>query len=216
MMGRMAPDDQAVALRPAATIVVVRSAGGGVEVLVLRRSLASPFVPGFVVFPGGAIDAGDDALAARWFGTPDERARACAIRELGEEAGLVLSRRGVEPAAAGSFESPRFDPPAREQLPQIGRWIAPEFMPVRFDAWFFAARCPGGIEPTVDGTEVDAAWWAWPADVLDGHRAGQVALAWPTLKTVEALAACASVRDVLDLRIEQASPADARPGGGQP
>src|SRR6266571_5289633 len=53
--------------RPAATIVLARAAPGhGVEVLVLRRSEASRFAPGFVVFPGGAEDPDDDELARRW------------------------------------------------------------------------------------------------------------------------------------------------------
>lgn len=51
--------------RPAATIMLLRDVdherpdGGRLEVLLLRRSQNTPFVPGAHVFPGGAVDPGD-------------------------------------------------------------------------------------------------------------------------------------------------------------
>jgi 8-oxo-dGTP pyrophosphatase MutT (NUDIX family) len=66
--------------RPAATVIVARPVDGGVEVLAVTRADASTFAPGFVVFPGGTIEPGDEALAARLFGDPAEAARACALR----------------------------------------------------------------------------------------------------------------------------------------
>src|SRR6266571_1887452 len=149
--------------RPAATIVLARAA------------------PGYVVFPGGAEDPDDDELARRWFGSPDERARACAVRELAEEAGLHIEA-------------------TVDELPEIGHWIAPEFLPVRFDARFFAAAADlarGSLEPTPDGLEIVDAWWVRPADLLVAGARGDVPLAWPTVRTLEALAACRSVADVL-------------------
>src|SRR2546430_7900299 len=84
------------AIRPAATIVVARpGVRGGVEVLALRRSPASRFAPGFVVFPGGVIEDGDAGLARRWVGREQDLARACALRELAEETGLVLTEHGL-------------------------------------------------------------------------------------------------------------------------
>jgi 8-oxo-dGTP pyrophosphatase MutT (NUDIX family) len=178
--------------RPAATIVLARAAPGhGVEVLVLRRSEASRFAPGFVVFPGGAEEPGDDELARRWFDSPDERARACAVRELAEETGLRIVA-------------------TIDELPEIGRWIAPEFLPVRFDARFFAAAADlarGSLEPTPDGLEIVDAWWVRPADLLVAGARGDAPLAWPTMRTLEALAACFSVPEVLALRVAQEPPA---------
>ena len=66
----------------------------------LRRGRESRFLPGYVVFPGGAVDAGDPERAARWFGTPNEAARAAAVRELAEEAGLVVTRSRIHRAPA--------------------------------------------------------------------------------------------------------------------
>jgi 8-oxo-dGTP pyrophosphatase MutT (NUDIX family) len=192
--------------RAAATIVLARTspATGDVEVLVLRRGRASRFVPGFVVFPGGSIDGEDGGLAARWFGSHVEAARACAVRELAEEVGLLLTGHGV--VEARSVPSPWALPPALEQLPQIGHWIAPDFLPTRFDARFFGARFEGSARVAPDGSEADDAWWARPSELLEGHRQGSVQLAWPTFTTLEALAGCTSVDDVLALRIQQVPP----------
>jgi recombination protein RecT len=201
-------------IRPAATVVVARPGASGVEVLVARRSMASRFAPGFAVFPGGSVDHGDDQLALRWFGAHDERARACAVRELAEEAGLAATRKGVV-AASAPMDGAWFLPPSIEQLPEIGHWVAPEFMAVRFDARFFAVACDQEVDPTADGVEVDAAWWARPADLLADHRAGGIPLAWPTLRTLEELAGCRDVGEVLALRVEQVSPPVARPAVGQ-
>jgi 8-oxo-dGTP pyrophosphatase MutT (NUDIX family) len=48
-----------VPARPAATIVLLRDAPGGVEVLLTRRSRQAGFVPGAWVFPGGRVDGSD-------------------------------------------------------------------------------------------------------------------------------------------------------------
>jgi len=83
--------------KPAATVIVARDAPRGIEVAVLRRSAGTRFAPGFVVFPGGAVELADEPLAGAWFGDEREAPRACAIRELGEETGLVLTGSGLRP-----------------------------------------------------------------------------------------------------------------------
>src|SRR6266498_468453 len=91
-------NDARMGIRPAATIVVARPGephGPRVEVLLLRRSARSRFAAGFVVFPGGVVEDGDAELAARWFGSRDELSRACAVRELAEETGLVATAGGL-------------------------------------------------------------------------------------------------------------------------
>jgi 8-oxo-dGTP pyrophosphatase MutT (NUDIX family) len=91
---------------PAATVTLVRDAPRGVEVLMLRRSLKLAFMPGVHVFPGGALDAADDApaLRAQCVGLDDAAASRAlglesgglaywiaAIREAFEEAGILLA-----------------------------------------------------------------------------------------------------------------------------
>jgi 8-oxo-dGTP pyrophosphatase MutT (NUDIX family) len=99
--GRIAPATP----RDAATVMLLRPAAGGVEVLMLRRVAAMKFAPGAYVFPGGSVDPADFGPAVGWHG-PDpaefgarlgasaEMARAlvcAAVRETFEEAGLLLA-----------------------------------------------------------------------------------------------------------------------------
>jgi recombination protein RecT len=192
--------------RPAATVIVAREGGQGVEVLVLRRSQESRFAPGYAVFPGGSIDTGDTDLATRWFGNSEEAARACAVRELAEETGLALTADGLREASGqDALSMVSGAPPSREDLPEISRWIAPEFLRVRFDARFFAVAAPDGLTPRPDGIEIERAGWARPQDVLEEYRLWE-SLMWPTFVTLEELARCSSVEDVLSLRTEQVPP----------
>jgi 8-oxo-dGTP pyrophosphatase MutT (NUDIX family) len=73
--------------RQAASVIVLRGGGEGLEVLLLRRNPAARFMGGAWVFPGGAVDAGDAAH------------REAAVREVAEEAGLALP----DPAALIKF-----------------------------------------------------------------------------------------------------------------
>jgi glyoxylase-like metal-dependent hydrolase (beta-lactamase superfamily II)/8-oxo-dGTP pyrophosphatase MutT (NUDIX family) len=95
--------------RPAATLVVVRDAERGMEVLLMHRTKAMEFAGGAHVFPGGAVDAADAALASACSGLDDAAASrrleiesgglaywVCAIRECFEEAGLLYAYAGDE------------------------------------------------------------------------------------------------------------------------
>jgi 8-oxo-dGTP pyrophosphatase MutT (NUDIX family) len=56
------------------------------ELLLMHRPWGSDFAPGAYVFPGGTVHA-DDAI---W----EDEIRAAAIREVFEEIGILLARRG--------------------------------------------------------------------------------------------------------------------------
>ena len=170
--------------RPAATLILARPADGGVEVLVLTRAEGNPFLPGYTVFPGGAIDPADEEAAQAQFGDRGEAARACAVRELQEELGITL------------------EPQVARGMPEVARWVAPEFIAKRFDARFFAAPAPDQ-EPVPDGTEAADARFVSPSDLLAEVEAGRAEVFWPTLVMLRALAECATVDDVLALRVEQ-------------
>ena len=194
-------------LRLAASVIAGRDGSGGLELLVIERSRSSRFLPGYVAFPGGATDGGDAALAAEWFGTADEVSRACAIRELSEETALALTADGLGPIGGWDPLSPvGMAPPSLDQLPEIARWIAPEDVPVRFDARYYAVEAIDGLEPTPDGTEASSAWWAKAAELLADHHAGRRKLYWPTFFTMTTLAGCGSVADLLALRFETREP----------
>ena len=200
--------------RPAATVVVARPGSDGVEVLVLRRAAGSRFAPGFLVFPGGTVDRGDTALARRWFGDPSQSSRACAVRELAEEAGLAVTASGLRELQPGEDLLAAIDrsPPPASALPEMARWVAPTFLSVRFDARFFAAAAPLGTTARPDGVEIDRAEWARPDAVLREHRLYE-SIMWPTYRTLQRLAECSSVDDVGRLWVEQERPP--MPGSGR-
>lgn len=90
--------------RDAATLMLLREGGGGLEVLMLRRNLASSWLGGVYLFPGGAVEEADATLAGRSPARDDEEASrllgltegglafyVAAIRECFEEAGVLLA-----------------------------------------------------------------------------------------------------------------------------
>ncbi|WP_298336236.1 hypothetical protein [Ferrimicrobium sp.] len=100
-------------LRLASTVMLVRDAPAGFEVLLLRRNKDLAFAGGAHVFPGGSVDAGDGdpTLVARCAGLdPDEadarlgitdalRFYVAALREAYEEAGILLVADDLHRAA---------------------------------------------------------------------------------------------------------------------
>src|ERR1700722_4646541 len=121
----------AVVIRPAATVMLVRDAPEAtseddrLEVLMVRRNLRSDFVGGAYVFPGGSVDPADagPAAEAASFGRTDAEASAllgvgtgglaywvAVRRETFEEAGLLLAERPDGPAllAGDPEEEARF------------------------------------------------------------------------------------------------------------
>ena len=139
----------------------------------VRRTEAASFMPGAWVFPGGVVETDEatteptgDAQGAEI--DADELAhRACAIRELREEAGIEL--------------------PAAAELVPWSRWITPEPSPVRFDTRFYVALAPAHSPPKPDGVEVTAAEWFRPSDALERHAAGELEMAFPTIRHLESL-----------------------------
>ena len=194
-------------IRKAAAVIAVRDGPGEPVVLVVERSAQSRFLPGYAVFPGGAVDDDDDDLATAWFGSADESARAAAVRELAEEAGLVLTAQGLlaieGPAPLAAVWA---SPPSASQLADMAHWVAPEEVPVRFDARYFAVAAPEGSMPTADGREASRAWWASPRALLSDWEAGRIKLYWPTYYTMTRLAECAHGADVLTLRFPTREP----------
>jgi 8-oxo-dGTP pyrophosphatase MutT (NUDIX family) len=193
-------------IRRAASAIVGRDGPEGLEVLVLERSAASRFLPGYVAFPGGSTDRTDEEHAARWFGSAAEAGRACAVRELVEEVSLVLTGDGLGPGDA--LETVDASPPSASQLEDIAHWVAPPVVPVRFDARYYAIGAPTGLDPVPDGTETADAWWISPRRLLEEWRAQRRLLYWPTYFTVHALSTCDSVDDLFALRIDTREPND--------
>jgi 8-oxo-dGTP pyrophosphatase MutT (NUDIX family) len=193
-------------IRRAASVIAGRDGDRGLEVLVLERGADSRFLPSYVAFPGGSTDEEDADLAERWFGSADEAARACAVRELFEEVGLALTAGGLSEADGRSLGSLSDSPPSPGQLPEIAHWVAPAEVPVRFDARYFAVEAPMGLRLVPDGGETADAWWAPPEELLDDWRSERRKLYWPTYFTMRAIAPCIGVADLLALHVETREP----------
>jgi 8-oxo-dGTP pyrophosphatase MutT (NUDIX family) len=196
-------------IRQAASVIGVRDASDGPEVLVIERTLDHRFLPGYAAFPGGAVDPADGPLAERWFGDEAEAVRAAAVRELAEEVGLAVTREGV---AAVDRDRPlgAIDdaPPPATRLSEVARWVAPAQVPVRFDARYFAVRMDGAADPAPDGVEAARAWWASPRSLLSAWESEELLLYWPTHFTMRALADCRDADELLRLQIATREPDD--------
>ncbi len=140
------------------------------EVLLLKRAESAKFMPGVWVFPGGGVDPDD--------GEGEAGFRACAVRELEEEAGIAL--------------------PADEELVLFSRWITPEVVSRRFDAWFFLALAPAHTPPHPDGVETTEARWFEPRAALAAQRAGELALAFPTINQLNGLLPYANATNAIE------------------
>ncbi|MFL6700029.1 MAG: NUDIX hydrolase [Vitreoscilla sp.] len=77
--------------RPASTTLVLRDAADGLRVLMLRRSASASFMPGALVFPGGAVDAADGSVELEAC-CAESRAEAWSRLRLGDAVdGLALA-----------------------------------------------------------------------------------------------------------------------------
>lgn len=193
-------------IRKAASVIAAREADDGFEMLVLERGASSRFLPSYIAFPGGSVEPTDGALGERWFGSREEAARACAVRELAEEVALALTDRGLEPAPDRTLGAVDAHPPTTSQLREVAHWIAPPEVPVRFDARYFAVAAPRDVPVRADGVETADAWWISPRSLLDEWRDGRRKLYWPSYFTVSAIATCATLDDLLGLQIETREP----------
>lgn len=190
---------------PAATLVIFRERPGAPpELLMVERAKAMVFAGGALVFPGGRIDPGDEALAALMADAPDDAAaRIAAVRETVEEAGLAI---GLTPTPdAASLSRMRASLHAGEAFGQalveaavsldltalvpFARWRPAHAHRRIFDTRFYLARLPVDAEPaTVDRTENVRLIWATARAVLDEANAGRATIIYPTRRNLERLA----------------------------
>ena len=69
-------------------------------------------------------------------------------------------------------------------------------------------RAAAGLDPVPDGVETADAWWNSPRALLGDWSAGRRRLYWPTYFTMNELARCESVDDLLAIRIDTREPED--------
>lgn len=184
--------------RPAATVILLRDTGDGIETFVMRRASTMAFAPRMHVFPGGRVDDRDYAESVTFVGVDEtvlaERASAdvagvralysCAIRETAEEAGIDIGLRDGSGALV-------VDPSA---LPLVDHWVTPDVESHRYDVRFFAA-CVDDARLTT--TEADDAGWITPAAAVDAFEAGEMAMLPPTEAVLRWLSGFAVAADAL-------------------
>jgi 8-oxo-dGTP pyrophosphatase MutT (NUDIX family) len=152
----------------AGTVVLLRPAEPGFEVLLLRRPDRGSFA-GAWVFPGGKVEASD-----RRHGDPEiEEARRAGIRETREEVGLIV-----------------------DELVPLSQWRPPVEAPTRIRTWFFLAMAPAQ-EPAPAPDEVAELVWIRPAEALERHGTGEWTLFPPTWITLHQLSACTDAESAL-------------------
>ena len=221
--------------RPAATVMVVRPRPAGFDVFMVRRHGASAFAADLYVFPGGTVRA-DDRLSsaeARALGLDPAalhavlRARddpfathedgglslwVAALRELFEEAGILLAHEGggtlldlsigeraerfkalrtavqeghLSLAALARREGLYL---AADRLAYFSRWITPAFSPRRYDTRFLVAELPTGQTAehcqieTVDGV------WVPPRQALSRQAEDDFPMMFVTREHIKRLA----------------------------
>lgn len=182
---------------PAASVLLLRPAVGGFEVLMVHRN-ARGFFGSFVVFPGGRVDEIDVPVGHTR--DDDLSHRHAAIRELAEETGIylgvdtVLAAPDLRGQALLSWMTEQ-TAPAVDALVLISRWVTPKGAPRRFDARFYLASCEQAPEVEIDADELVGHSWVAPAEALLQHENGDWPMISPTLSHLRWLARRRSIEE---------------------
>lgn len=216
--------------RPAATVVILRDRPGAApEILMVERASSMAFAAGALVFPGGAVDAADHALAIQIGGElplDEAAARIAAIRETLEESGLAIAftraveqdradamrRMLAEGASMGDVLRAHRLEIALDALVPFARWHPASLEQARhvFDTRFYLVRAPEGQAASVDATENVHHFWGCAADILVRCDRGEGQIIFPTRRNLERLAQFASYDGVaahaLSIPVEKVMP----------
>lgn len=206
----------------------------GVEVFMVQRVTRSEFMPDVYVFPGGSVTNSDREAeqspglcrpVSSGKADPEERTasgigvRVAAIREVFEEAGVLLAYRDERILAIGGNEVARYQryrealqqgrgslidmaraerlALATDQLHYFAHWITPEGLPKRFDTHFFIAAAPEQQEAAYDHLETSAGAWINPTAALAAYKRGEFPLVFATIHQLRALATFNSVQEAI-------------------
>jgi 8-oxo-dGTP pyrophosphatase MutT (NUDIX family) len=242
----------AVQPRLASTVMLLRESGGmqavqstpqKIEVFMVRRIVQSEFMPDLYVFPGGSVTE-DDRMAELSedicqpvmpsSADPEGRtmlgqgARAAAIRELFEEANVLLAYHNEKMLAVDEQTKERFvlyrqafnehkgsltvmaqDGQlvlATDRLAYFAHWITPDGMPRRYDTHFFLAAAPVEQEALYDALETSEGIWISPTEALERFGLGTFPLAFPTFHQLRDLSEFVNVQEALNAALTRYVP----------
>lgn len=161
-------------VKSAATIKVIRQKPtGGIETLLLRRNKKLKFAPRFWVFPGGKIEAEEQAR----YESETEAAKIAASREAKEEADLDISP---------------------EVLKYYVQWTTPVDQPIRFKTYFFHADIPyDDSEVMVDNSEILEHRWYTPEEALVAASTKEIIILPPTYISLMRIRHCQTYEEVV-------------------
>lgn len=157
----------APAPRAAASVILARETSDGIEIYLLRRHRKASFMSSSFVFPGGIVDEGEDDP------------RETAIRELFEEAGVLLCKSEVDASTRGAWREKLNRGEARfrdlidpaeldlDALHYYAHWVTPTVEKRRYSAQFFVARMPAKQVASPDNRETVDEVWVAPSAALD-------------------------------------------------
>lgn len=212
----------------AATIMLLRDDRGPLEVFMVQRHHQIDFATGALVFPGGKTEAGDRNPALRGYCTgadafDDESLalRVSAVRETFEECGVLVARARGETAILDEARVRPLETELRDELiagrtgmlelaesrrlelatdlmVPFAHWITPEFMPKRFDTYFYLVPAPSDQVAGHDGHESVDSIWIRPADAIAEGKAGRRTIIFPTMCNLMKLARSSSVAEALE------------------
>jgi 8-oxo-dGTP pyrophosphatase MutT (NUDIX family) len=236
--------------RAAATVMLLRENVAGqpatqnIEVFMVRRVVQSEFMPDLYVFPGGSVMA-DDRLVEQSEDLchpvqsssadpegrtlPGQGVRAAAIRELFEEANVLLAYHNdkiltidtEEKRARFALYRQAFNERngsltamaqqehltlATDRLVYFAHWITPEGMPKRYDTHFFLAAAPTEQEALYDDLETSEGVWIAPAEALARFAQGSFPVAFPTFHQLHDLAEFDNVQQALNAALTRYVP----------
>lgn len=181
------------------------------------------------VFPGGVLEATDDLLGNHCAGLNDADASTTlgmsaggssyysgAIRELFEEAGILLAR-----TPQGNWADPDRYATSRDNLNAgtllwadfvqkneltlaydalhyFSFWITPRELPKRFSTRFFVAALPNGQVATHCGGELTDSRWISASGAIAASKAGKIVLPQPTVSTLRDLSGFHTIDSILN------------------
>ncbi len=199
---------------PSATVILVRKAADGFEILMVKRHHQIEFASGALVFPGGKSDAEDEdslfeGLMQQAVKDKAQRSlQVTAIRELFEESGILLAcddngrlvddrrldeldsyRQAIhqKKTTFADFLTTESLKLANRELAVFAHWITPKGMPKRFDTWFYLAPAPATQVARHDQQESVDSLWLTPAQAIADAQAGKRTIIFPTMRNIAKL-----------------------------
>ncbi len=210
--------------RPSSTVALVRDAGNGPQIFMVRRHADLSFGAAYA-FPGGVLDAEDSEVDAFCRGLTDSDANerlgvedlglnyySAAIRELFEEAGVLLADVSCLDESLASIRAGLNDGSSNwaefvnqnslslhcDQLHYFAHWVTPPSQARRYSTRFFLAVMPDRQDAVHCGGELTDSRWTTASEILAAGRRGDLKLHYPTIKSLESIARHATMESLVD------------------